>query len=430
MSDFGQTLLYVGGGAWILVIAVMLLPVRRSYRFTMERLIAAPPSRVWSIYDTDLNNPESKALYAHVVSFEREAGTAPIFKTVIDLSGGHRTRLVTMRYEEVERREHEILETRLLEANERPYPFGQRHRSAFVLQPKDGGTLVTVGWEGDIATLGQRLTLHRQYRRVMHQLKSACEGRPVAPLVRPRSPRTMLAVSLLAIISFGVVFGWIVGVALSVALVIHEFGHWLAMRLTGQPAPRVMLLPFLGGVTIANHPHKTLFNDAFCALMGAGFSTLPALVLLVLLVRLDWTISLLGLDGSDFQQTGTVGLLARCALVIGVINLFQLLPFLPLDGGQVLRALMQSFSTRWARYILLGIGAAGMAAFAYFGDFLLAGIVGIGMLQSWHLSGAPSVARPMSGIGLAAIVAAFLVTAAIHGAAAYHGLSILRQLQV
>jgi Zn-dependent protease len=334
-----------------------------------------------------------------------------------------------MRYEEVERRERERLQTCVLEANERPYPFGRRHRSTFELKPQDSGTLVTFGWDGEIPTLGQRLALWRQYRRAIHQLKSVCEGKPVAPLVRPRNPRSMFLVSVLAILSFGYTFGWIVGVVLSLALVIHEFGHWLAMRLTGQPAPRMMLLPFLGGVTIANHPHKTLFNDAFCALMGAGFSTLPALVLLVLLIRLDWTIALLGLDGSAFQPTGTVGLLARGALVVGAVNLLQLLPFLPLDGGQVLRALMQSFSTRWARYILLGIGGAGMAAFANFGDFLLAGVVGIGMLQSWHLSGTPSGARPMSGIGLAAIVAAFLITAAIHGAAAFQGLSVLRQLQ-
>jgi Zn-dependent protease len=247
--------------------------------------------------------------------------------------------------------------------------------------------------------------------------------------VRPRNPRIALAVSALAIASFGFVFGWIVGLVLTLALVIHEFGHWLAMRLTGQPAPRVMLLPFLGGVTIANHPHKTLFNDAFCALMGAGFSALPALALLIALVRLDWAIPLLGLDGSSFQTMGTVGLLARSALVIGAINLFQLLPFLPLDGGQVLRALMQSFGARWAKHVLLGIGGAGMAGSAYLGDPLMAGIVGIGMLQSWHLTGTPTAARPMSGIGATAILAAFLLTAAIHGAAAFQGLSILRQLR-
>ena len=59
---------------------------------------------------------------------------------------------------------------------------------------------------------------------------------------------------------------------------LHEFGHWIAMRFTGQPAPRIMLVPFFGGVTLANHPHKTLFRDAFCALMGAGVSALPSLV--------------------------------------------------------------------------------------------------------------------------------------------------------
>jgi len=70
-----------------------------------------------------------------------------------------------------------------------------------------------------------------------------------------------------------------------------------------------------------------------------------------------------------------------------------------------------------------------MAGSAYLGDPLMAGIVGIGMLQSWHLTGTPTAARPMSGIGATAILAAFLLTAAIHGAAAFQGLSILRQLR-
>lgn len=428
MSEFGRTLLYVGGGAWILILAVMLLPVRRFHRFSGQWLIPAAPQRVWSIYDIDLNNPESRALHSHIVSIDRGKGNPSIVTAVCDLSGGAKTRLVTMRYEEIVDRPGEFAQTRLLELAERPFPFGQRHLETTEMFPDEGGTRLIFTWEGELATLGQRLLLKRQYRRIFTRLKSVCEGKPVAPMVRPRNPRIALAVSVLAILSFGLVFGWIVGLVLTLALVIHEFGHWLAMRLTGQPAPRVMLLPFLGGVTIANHPHKTLFNDAFCALMGAGFSALPVLALLILLLRLDWTIPLLGLDEAAFQPMGTYGLLARAALVIGAINLFQLLPFLPLDGGQVLRALMQSFSVRWAKHVLLGIGGAGMAGFLYLGDPLLAGIVGIGMLQSWHLSGTQTAARPMSGVGVTAISCAFLLTAAIHGAAVFYGLTLLRQL--
>jgi hypothetical protein len=61
MGEFGKFLLYIGAGTWILVLGAMLLPVRRTYRFTIERLIAAPPERVWAIYETNLSDPESRA---------------------------------------------------------------------------------------------------------------------------------------------------------------------------------------------------------------------------------------------------------------------------------------------------------------------------------------------------------------------------------
>jgi len=104
------------------------------------------------------------------------------------------------------------------------------------------------------------------------------------------------------------------------------------------------------------------------------------------------------------------------------------MPFLPLDGGQVLRAIMQSFGARWAKSALLAIGAAGVAAFIHFGEPLLAGVVGIGVLQSWHMPAKPGTARPMSVVGLAAMICAFLMTAAIHGAAAYYGLILMQHL--
>lgn len=64
------------------------------------------------------------------------------------------------------------------------------------------------------------------------------------------------------------------GLLLSSMLLLHEFGHWLGMRLTGQPSARFMLVPLLGGVAVPNNPHKTEFADAFSTLMGPGISAL------------------------------------------------------------------------------------------------------------------------------------------------------------
>jgi Zn-dependent protease len=422
MGELGQILFYAGAGAWILFLAAMQLPVRRAYRFKIEKWIAAPPERVWKIYDTDLNDPESKALYERVLSKEQHDGNPPIVTTISEhMVAGQRRRIV-VRYAVLLRRPPEIMSVRMLNIGGKQDPYGLQNISTSEFSRYDSGTLLRHTWEGELATLGQRLDLRNQYSKFIDRLAAVCERKPVASTLKPRNPLATLAISVLAIVSFAIVYGWIFGALLSLALVVHEFGHWLAMRLTGQPAPRVMLLPFLGGVTIANHPHKTYFNDAFCALMGAGFSALPALALLLLMFH--WNLSI---ESSPIDSSA-VSVVALSAFAIGAVNLLQLMPFLPLDGGQVLRAIMQSFSARWAKLALLAIGGAGVAAFIYFGEPLLAGIVGIGVLQSWHMPAKPGTARPMSVVGLAAMICAFLMTAAIHGSAAYYGLMLLRQL--
>ncbi|HVR66315.1 MAG TPA: site-2 protease family protein [Verrucomicrobiae bacterium] len=400
----------------------MLLPVRRSYRLTIEKLIAAPRERVWAIYRTNLSDPESKALHEQILSFERTEGDPPIESAEVEQFVGGRRRQIVIRNAILLERPPEIIRARTLSVGGRLDPYGPNNVSTTEFLPHGVGTRLRHTFEGELATLGQRLVLRRQFRKYFDRLVAICERKPVAPTVQPRRQLTTIAISVLAIASFGIAFGWKFGIILSLALVVHEFGHWLAMRLTGQPAPRVMLLPFLGGVTIANHPHKTYFNDAFCALMGAGFSAVLMLPLLLLMVM-----NYSSTGPSDADQ-GIASIVAMTAFIVGSLNLLQLLPFLPLDGGQVLRAIMQSFSARWAKYVLLIIGAIGVAACLYAKMPLMAGFVGIGVLQSWHMPITAGTARPMSRLGVSAIIGLFLLTAAIHTVATGFGAVLMRQL--
>lgn len=422
MGEFGRTLLYIGAGAWILFLGAMLLPVRRSYRFTIERLIAAPPERVWAIHNINLGDPESKALHEEVLSHERTESTPPITTTRVEHKVAGQRRQFVIRNAVLLERPLEIMRMRTLSIGDRQNPYGPQHAATSEFLSQDGSTRLHYTFEGELATLGQRIALRRQHFKYFDRLVAICERKPVVPAVQPRRQLTTTAISVLAIASFGIAFGWQFGIILSLALVIHEFGHWLAMRLTGQPAPRIMLLPFLGGVTIANHPHKTYFNDAFCALMGAGFS---AVLVLPLLFLMAWNYSTTGPSDADH---GMAGIVAMTALIVGSLNLLQLLPFLPLDGGQVLRAIMQSFSARWAKYILLVIGAIGVAACLYAELPLMAGFIGIGVLQSWHMPITAGAARPMSGLGVAAMIGLFLLTVAIHAVATGFGAVLMRPL--
>ena len=285
-------------------------------------------------------------------------------------------------------------------------------------------TRLTFEFQGETGTLWQFLALQRGVRRYFERVKRFCETGSIAR--RPDWRRGLvisLGLSVLAVASFSVWLGWIGAFALAAVLVLHEFGHWLAMRMTGQPAPRMLLIPFFGGMAVANHPHRTLFHDAFCSLMGPGFSALLALGLLVVAWRLGMPPALFGEEAVAAFQVEVP--LARkaivIALVIGLLNALQLLPVLPLDGGHILRALAQSFNPRWARWILLVVTVAGGIAVAYWGFYVFAAVLVLGALQAWHMSRAAPRARPMGGAEAATIVVGFLLCIAVHGAAVTYG---------
>src|SRR5262249_52320409 len=145
--------------------------------------------------------------------------------------------------------------------------------------PDSGAMAAMLSWRGETATLGQYVRLRRWHAGYLQNLKRYAE---TGTIVARRRSSPALVLSIVAFASFVVWLGWTTALLVAAALIVPESGHWLAMRLTGQPAPRMMLVPFFGGVTLATHPHKTLFKDAFCALMGAGFSAIPCLALLVM----------------------------------------------------------------------------------------------------------------------------------------------------
>ncbi len=105
-----------------------------------------------------------------------------------------------------------------------------------------------------------------------------------------------------------------------------------------------------------------------------------------------------------------------------MLNLLQLLPVLPLDGGQILRSMTQSFSVRWARWVLLGATGIGMASFIYIGDYILAGVLGLGVLQAWYMGSDTPNARPMGMPGLAVIGLGYTMTVAVHAVAVTYGI--------
>jgi Zn-dependent protease len=141
--------------------------------------------------------------------------------------------------------------------------------------------------------------------------------------------------------------------ALFVIVTLHEFGHSLACRSVGGRADQIMLWP-LGGVAFVAPPPRpgaTLWSIAAGPLVNVAL--LPVLGGLALLTS--------GPSPSDVHA-----LLRAFAYINVGLLLFNLVPVYPLDGGQILGALLWFVIGR-ARSLMVTavIGLVGVAGLAW-----------------------------------------------------------------
>src|SRR5689334_11715636 len=119
--------------------------------------------------------------------------------------------------------------------------------------------------------------------------------------------------------------------SLFLIVLMHEFGHAFACRQTGGQADRIVLWP-LGGVAFVNpapRPGAYLWSIAAGPLVNVVL--LPLLSVALMMVRSNAVM----LGHPDLYNF----VFALWAINTGLL-VFNLLPIYPLDGGQIVRALL------------------------------------------------------------------------------------------
>ncbi|NJM29574.1 MAG: hypothetical protein HC855_05250 [Rhizobiales bacterium] len=210
-----------------------------------------------------------------------------------------------------------------------------------IFAPKAGGTELdlTYYW-GPRALLAQLLARADLWSSAFRIKGVAETGKPDYRTDALITAGVAIATGVVTFATFAYAFGTVVAVLLGAALVIHEFGHLLAYRLIGQPWGRLVFLPFLGAVAVPRIGFTGQAQLVFAALMGPGFSVAVPLFAAIYVHA--------GLPEAEIAiATGLVA----CAL-----NLFNLLPVEPLDGGIALRSVLARIAGKYARFGLIAIG--------------------------------------------------------------------------
>ena len=143
---------------------------------------------------------------------------------------------------------------------------------------------------------------------------------------RPLLVLVMMAGSVLAL-SLVVRLDVAIAVAITAGVGLHEMGHMVAMALLRLRVRGVLIVPLLGGATVLEHAFSTRWDEARVVLAGPA-TGLPLAAAFALLLHLD-----------PFGPAIASGLSAALAWSL-FVNLFNLLPLQPLDGGRVMSCLV------------------------------------------------------------------------------------------
>ena len=141
-------------------------------------------------------------------------------------------------------------------------------------------------------------------------------------------------------------------------LFFHELGHWIAMRAFGHDDARISFIPFLGAATMTKVPFKKRWQEVVMLLAGPVPGIVVGIALLV----------------APLTRTGPARSAAVMLLAINVVNL---LPLHPLDGGRILHALVTAGRPR------LDLAFKTIATLAFLGAGILskeAVLTGLGVL--------------------------------------------------
>jgi Zn-dependent protease len=164
--------------------------------------------------------------------------------------------------------------------------------------------------------------------------------------------------------AYAYIFTWEFALMIMVMLFVHESGHLWAMKRCGLKTRGMYFIPLLGAAAVPDGAFPSRGAESFIALMGP-----------------IWGLALSAVTGALYYLTENP-LLAAAAGWMAALNLFNLLPISPLDGGRVFKSIAYSIGSRVGfAFLMIGLLVGGFLAYSFgMGLFVFLLIIGAGEL--------------------------------------------------
>ena len=162
-------------------------------------------------------------------------------------------------------------------------------------------------------------------------------------------------------------YSWLFSIEFAIALVLclvfHEYGHIKAMKYFGLKTKGIYLIPFVGGLALSYDKINTRWQDVFISIMGPFFGLILSIACLI-----------------GYWLTN-IEILAGLAVFNALLNLFNLLPILPLDGGHILKSIAFSINSKVGLVACVLGAVSGVYISYHFGLALLGFLLAIGSIE-------------------------------------------------
>jgi Zn-dependent protease len=181
-------------------------------------------------------------------------------------------------------------------------------------------------------------------------------------LLLPKAKLLLTAGSaLVSVAAYSLIWGWEFAVGFVVLLFVHEMGHVIQLRKEGIAASAPTFIPFLGAVIASRSLGDDAGAEARVGLAGPVLGSIGA-----------------GACLAVGEATGS-GFFMALAYVGFLINLFNLIPVVPLDGGRAMAAMAPAL---W----FVGFAAIVAAAIFFESPFmvLIAVFAGYELWRRWQ----------------------------------------------